>query len=205
MAADPGPVEQRLGDRCGPVAQRHQPDPQASQGLDAVWDVRHAPERAANPAMMCSTAVLGLAVQREPVEVDAQCLRRDVGKRLAGIDGGQGEAVAEKSREPGLCQVSWRADVLEPLAHRRHVRERLVDVEDQEGRSPRSVRTHGVVRTGKSVVGAFARHAPHRSPGLIGSHRGSPPPADAWASGSPVPWRVLALRYPMLETRYGIV
>ena len=36
----------------------------------------------------------------------------------------------------GLCQVRGCTDILEPLTHRGHVRQHLVDIEEEDGRRP---------------------------------------------------------------------
>ena len=65
--------------------------------------------------------------------------------------------------ELGTATITLEYDVLEPLTHRGHVRERLVDVEDEEDRSPGTVRAHRVVHARKVVGRGSARHVRHRS------------------------------------------
>jgi len=45
---------------------------------------------------------LGSAVQRQSMEADPQRLGCDARERGAGVDSGEGEAVPEQPREPGL-------------------------------------------------------------------------------------------------------
>ena len=163
VLADPGPLEQRLGDRGGAVAQGHQADSRAAQRPNPVGHVFMHRETGESVHDVLDR-VLDRTVQRDPVEADSQSLDRDVGERLAAGDGGQREAVSEQPREPGLREMRGGPDLLEPLTHRGHVGERFVDVEDHEDGSPHAGLAHDVAPTRKRLV----RHGPHRSPGLYG-------------------------------------
>ena len=164
VLADAGPVEQCLGDGGRTVAEGHQPDPETPECSDAVGHVgMHGKD--CESVHDVGDSFRGPTLQGEAVKADPQRLGRNVGERVAGPHSGECEAIAQQPREPGGRQVGWGADVLEPLRHGRHVRERLVDVEDQQAWGSGTVRTGGMVDTGKNVVHVFARHVRHRSLG----------------------------------------
>ena len=102
--------------------------------------------------------LLCTAIQREPVQADPESLGREPRERLAGVYGGQGEAVPKQSREPRLGQVCGRADVLESLTHWRHVRERLIDVEHEQNWAPEAARTVRIVRASEDRLGTSVCH-----------------------------------------------
>ena len=104
MTADSGAIEQRFGDRRRTVAKGHQADSQAPRtripsGTSACTG------RLVKPSIMCWIASSVPRLNGRSCRVTRRGLERDPRERLAGVDGGQGETVAEKSREPGLRQV----------------------------------------------------------------------------------------------------
>jgi len=78
---------------------------------------------------------LDVAVEPDAGEHCPQRPRRKHRERLLAPGGGQGETVPQQHGEPQLGEVAGCADVGEPVRHRRHVGQRLVDVEDDHGRA----------------------------------------------------------------------
>ncbi len=89
---------------------------------------------ASKPRITCTTASTSLRFSGA-VQDHVQRLGGDPGEGFAGAGRRQCEAVAQQPGEPGACEVAGGADVLEPAGDRRHVRQRLVDVDDQHLRA----------------------------------------------------------------------
>jgi hypothetical protein len=85
------------------IEKSHQSDSQATQSADSVRDI--GMHRKAGEAIHdVLDRVLSSPVERKPVEAYPQGLSRDAGERLAGVDGGQGEA---SRRSPANQIFAW--------------------------------------------------------------------------------------------------
>jgi hypothetical protein len=127
LLAHPRPRQQSLGHRPRAVGERDQGQSGAAQGPDAVGhvvvdvellhpghDVLHRGVDVGHP---------GLRQQRG----EHACGDLSEGLRRAGRS--EAEAVSQHRCEPGGTQVRGRPDLLEAPVERRHVGQRLVDVE----------------------------------------------------------------------------
>src|SRR3954471_24777296 len=130
-----GSLEQLGGDLRRTVRERRHADACGSELAHSFFHVRMEFELA-EPG----EDVLGSSVGRTPQRLDlseatAQDAEPNRAKVRVGARGGEGKPVAQRAREPDLEQLTGRAHVLEASAQRLQVGQRLVDIEEDDGRT----------------------------------------------------------------------